>query len=1097
MNLRYLPLGIAVAVCTMLPAAVTHARETIDLSGQWTVRLDPNDRGIANNWAETAFAGKTVRLPGALRESGVGEKVGPETQWIGDIREKEWNEPRYAPFRKKDNFKIPFWLQPNRHYVGPAWYQRTVDVPEDWAQQQVKLYLERPHWHTTVWVDGIKVGANDSLSTAHTYDLTGKMGPGTHRLVIRIDNSLKPINVGPNSHSVTDHTQSAWHGIAGSMQLRREPPMAITDLQVYPNAAEKSARIEATMESTGAETVRGRLRLRVTADDHSLAQQVVPVTIREGRGSVETTLSLGSDAPLWDAFDPRLCTVDAQLSSGDQHDRSKIRFGLRDIEVNGTQFVINGRKTFLRGTLECGIFPKTGYPPTDVERWKQIIQTCKNFGLNHMRFHSWCPPKAAFVAADQLGFYLQVECSSWANQGAKLGVGRPIDQWLYREADRILDAYGNHPSFVLFTYGNEPAGVRGDGDLPARGYLTQWVDHYKTVAPRQLITAGSGWPLLDNSEFHVSPEPRIHAWGAGLSDRLNGEPPATMADYRNFVERYPTQPVIAHEIGQWCVFPNFEEMDKYTGSLKPRNYEVFQHFLEQRGMADQARDFLMASGELQELCYKEEIESSLRTRGFGGFQLLDLHDFPGQGTALVGVLDAFWDPKPYVSAQAYRRFCAATVPLVRLPARNFTTGQTVEAKVEVAHYGPGDIKQATIGWELTTPSGIIVADGDFAPRRLKTGGLRDIGKLTIPLSSAPAPGKLILEIEIRGTQFSNHWPIWVFPDPKHIDEKSNIHLTRSLNQEAINRLDNGGSVMLVGRPDLTNSDVKLGFTPVFWNTAWTGDQPPHTLGLLIDADHSALAAFPTNFHTNWQWWDLIHHAAPMELGHLPEKLEPIVQVVPDWFDPKRLGLMFEAKVGPGRLLVSSIDLMSNLSNRPEARQMRRSLLQYMQSDDFNPDVQITQRQVRALFDEPTALQVFDATVQASSVQPGYEAVNVLDADPATIWHSAWGKGTSSAPHSLTLDLQAPRQLQGLSFLPRQDGHNGLITRYALYLSSDGQNWGAPVAKGRWLPNKKRKRITFDKVYRARYVRLKALTSNSTKDHASLAEVNVLLPALND
>ena len=132
--------------------------------------------------------------------------------------------------------------------------------------------------------------------------------------------------------------------------------------------------------------------------------------------------------------------------------------------------------------------------------------------------------------------------------------------------------------------------------------------------------------------------------GAGLSSRINAKPPETVSDYTESISKFDV-PVISHEIGQWCVYPNFNEMKKYTGVLKPRNFEIFRETLEENQMLDQANDFLVASGKLQTLCYKEDIESALRTPGFGGFQLLDLHDFPGQGTALIGVLDPFWEEK--------------------------------------------------------------------------------------------------------------------------------------------------------------------------------------------------------------------------------------------------------------------------------------------------------------------------------------------------------------------------------------------------------------------------------------------------------------------
>ncbi len=318
-------------------------------------------------------------------------------------------------------------------------------------------------------------------------------------------------------------------------------------------------------------------------------------------------------------------------------------------------------------------------------------------GLNLIRFHSWCPPEAAFTAADELGFYYQVECAAWT----AVGDGRPIDKWLYDEADRILAAYGNHPSFMLMPYGNEPSGEHH------RRYLAAWVEHCKNQDNRRLYTSAAAWPQIAENQFHVCFEPRVHG---GPQSRINALPPETRTDYRQFIQAR-TVPVISHEIGQWCVFPNFDEIPKYTGKLKPKNFEIFRDVLAEHHLADRAKDFLMASGKLQTLCYKEEIESALRTPGMGGFELLDLHDFPGQGTALVGVLDPFWDAKGYVTAAEYSRFCNRTVPLARMSKRVFTTDEPFAADLEVAHFGPKPLEKTVPAWKITDAAGQSLVSG--------------------------------------------------------------------------------------------------------------------------------------------------------------------------------------------------------------------------------------------------------------------------------------------------------------------------------------------------------------------------------------------------
>jgi hypothetical protein len=161
-------------------------------------------------------------------------------------------------------------------------------------------------------------------------------------------------------------------------------------------------------------------------------------------------------------------------------------------------------------------------------------------------------------------------------------------------------------------------------------------------------------------------------------------------------------------------------------------------------------------------------------------------------------------------------------------------------------------------------------------------------------------------------------------------------------------LSSGGKVLLTLPAERIATKRVLGFSSIFWNTSWTDNQAPHTLGILCDPQHPIFASFPTEAHSNWQWWELIHGAATMELDGSFAEVQPLVQVVPDWYDPKKLALVFEARIGGGRLLVTSIDLASNLEHRHAARQFRRSLLQYMAGDRFRPSAEVNVAQIESL-----------------------------------------------------------------------------------------------------------------------------------------------------
>jgi hypothetical protein len=581
----------------------------------------------------------------------------------------------------------------------------------------------------------------------------------------------------------------------------------------------------------------------------------------------------------------------------------------------------------------------------------------KAHGLNHIRFHSWCPPEAAFAVADELGLYLQIEVASWPNWSTTLGDGKPVDAWLLKETGRILREYGNHPSFVMLCAGNEPGGKH------YAAWLENWVSQQKRADPRRVYTSGSGWPELAVNDYNVTPEPRIQHWGEGLKSRINALPPETETDYSDFVfER--GAPVVSHEIGQWCVFPNFAEMPKYTGYLKPKNFEIFQANFERHGLGRHARDFLIASGKLQALCYKEEIESALRTPQMAGFQLLGLSDFPGQGTALVGVLDTFWEEKGYISADEFRRFCSSTVPLARLSRRVFTTRDHLSAEVQAAHFGPRALREQHASWSLRADDGKVLARGALATRDIEVGELADLGRVDLALDNLPAPARYKFVVRLdsesngaagsRPAETSNDWDVWVYPEITALDVRpaDSVRVVSELTDEELERLRAGATVIWTippakVAPDPQRGPIALGFSSIFWNTAWTSGQAPHSLGIFCDPKSPALAEFPTDPWSNWQWWYPVSHAAAMIVDALPRELEPTVSVIDDWVTSRRLALIFEAKCGTGRILVTSIDL-NEAALDPVRRQLRASLLHYAAGPSFKPSVAVSIDQLKSL-----------------------------------------------------------------------------------------------------------------------------------------------------
>ncbi len=910
------------------------------LAGSWRFATDPEDKGIMEQWFDRTLTAEQINLPGSMTENGKGNDVSLETSWTGRIRDTSFfTENRYETYREAGKLKLPFWLTPLKHYIGAAWYQRAIIVPEEWAGKQVILILERPHWTTEVWINGLAIGLQVSLSTPHRH-LLGALDPGTHQVTILVDNRMY-VDVGEDAHSISDHSQTNWNGIVGEISLRVAENLRIDDVQVYPAADNKS--VGATILLAGVAMnvipIRAQISVRDLASGKVVSEVAeIEVSCYQETASVRADIALVASITDWDEFQPALYAMEVKLfSENELLDQKNITFGFRQFKARGGGFFLNGKPVFLRGTLECCVFPLTGYPSTDKPSWTRILRILKTHGLNHMRFHSWCPPEAAFAAADEEGVIFSVECASWAT----VGFDEKYEQWLYQEADHILREYGNHPSFCMMLYGNEPYGFR------AATFLAEFVNHYKQRDSRRLFSSGTAWPLIPENQFQVWANPRIQYWDQNLESRINASPPETMTDYSDYLSQY-SAPVISHEVGQWCVYPNFDEISKYTGTLKPGNLEIFRDFLEESGMSDQARDFLMASGKLQSLCYKEEIESALRTPGMGGFQLLGLHDFPGQGTAIVGVLDPFWDEKGYIAPEEYRSFAGPVVPLARLEKRIFTNGEAFSADLLVAQFGADDVPAGELTWKLSENE-ITIYSGTLEIGFLPTGALRRLGEIRQILKDESAARRLTFEVNLPVGGPSNSWDIWVYPPNIEIDSSNEVHIASALNESCRAQLQAGRKVLLMPDNDCILGDergqVPPGFSSIFWNTAWTQGQKPHTLGILCDPSHPALAHFPTDYHSDWQWWYIIQRSRSMIMNLLPREIKPIVQVIDDWFTARRLGLIFECEIDGGKLLVSSIDLKDGATCDPVCRQMLHSLLAYMKSESFQPTVSITADQI--------------------------------------------------------------------------------------------------------------------------------------------------------
>lgn len=911
----------------------------LPLAGKWKFFLDSAKEGLSKELFKYDLT-DSVMLPGTTEENQKG--MYNEACELNHLT-------RLYPFK------------------GFAWYQRSIELDGELSRKHLRLFLERTKI-SHAWLDDRYMGSRDSLCTPHIYELPSDLIAGSYRLTILVDNdSLPPIG---DPHQISDHTQTNWNGIIGRIELQAFEPVFIQDIKAYPDIENRKASIHISLKNTTEKSIKAKLEIYAYSFNsgglHSPETQTLQTYIQCGDDEVRIDYQLGEEMILWDEYSPAMyrLSVNLQAETGGKtfNDHKEQTFGMRSFSASGDGFYVNGcRKVFLRGTHDACVFPLTGYSTMELNEWIKVFETAKAYGLNHYRFHSWCPPEAAFAAADIMGVYLQPELPNWASfyDPGEKNYNREHEEYLRQEGHRILAAYGNHPSFVLFSLGNE---LFGSMDI-----MSDMIRDFRRIDGRHLYAQGSNnfysKPVLaEGDDFWLTmrtygpdfPVRGSFAYANPPLGHIQGKnPPSTLYDYSGSICDINV-PVIGHEVGQYQSFPDFDEIQEYTGVLRARNLEVFRKRLRDKGMLHQAEDFFQASGKLAAICYREDIEAALRTPGFGGFQLLDIKDFPGQGTALIGILNAFMKSKGFVEPEKWREFCSDAVLLARMPKYTYFSNEKLKIAMEIAYYGQFDLDGAIPEWQLMDNSEKILGSGEFPQINIKQGKVTTLGMIEIPENMVSVPERMTLVLRIKNSTITNSYPLWIYPP---IEETGNddIKIYSTIDTEVKDLLEEGRSILVMPGGYKPARSVGGMFASDFWCYPMFRDTcrkmdidpSPGTLGILCDPSHPAFGSFPTEFHSNWQWWAIAINSNPLILDDMPMSLKPIVQVIDNFERNHRLGLLLEAKVGNGKILLLSSDLYDCMG-RPEVRQLLRSLKDYMQSDLFNPDTDLSIAQLEQI-----------------------------------------------------------------------------------------------------------------------------------------------------
>ena len=850
----------------------------IDLSGQWRVKLDAEKQETMPQ----AYP-ETMMLPGTTSAAGLGM-------------------PNPAKERG--------CLTDAYRFEGAVWFMRTFTAG-DWTGEQTMLTLERTR-KTTVYLDGRPIGHQESLCTPHRYFLP-PVHAGEHTLVIRVDNTDYPTRGG---HLTSPDTQSNWNGITGEISLTVAHTL-LTDLTVRPDLRRGCLRVHGHI---------------IGAPD-GVAGIVLPGQMEHllpyRRGVLDGECPLKGNEAFWDEAHPEIHTISIDLD-GDVYETT---FGLRDVRTLGRRLLINGRETFLRGKVDNLLYPKTGYTPTDVASWMTILGIAKEYGINHYRYHTACPPDAAFTAADLLGVYMAPELPFWgtvAEEGEE-GYDERERDFLFQEGFRILREYGHHPSFLWLSLGNELWGSKDVLNRMMRAYreaddtklYSSGANNYQFVPDvldeenvfvgvrlgRERLIRGS-YAMCDapqgivqttapesvsNYDASIVPETLGQSGEAGKVQIQYGTG-VKEVDAQSAAALIPDVPVISHEVGQYVFYPDFSEIPHYTGPLKPRNIEAMRENLERAGLYGEHEAFFRQTGHLAVDCYKREIETLLRSREVSGFQLLDLQDYTGQGTALVGVLNAMMENKGLISAEEWREFCAGTVVLGEFASFTGMMGEDIRFDVQISECDP-EKQHTCIRCTLMDGERELYAC-DVTPGA-RQGRLTDAVSVTFPaecyrdaMQERITGLTVVLTLE-DGTR--NHYPIWLIPPidiritREGIEKDGRMVAFVSAEEKA-----DGAAIVVPSAEGQLPAEYCTDFWcyPMFRSISESMGKPVPvgTMGLSIDTASPLLKRFAQEDYTTPAWYAILQTA---HVQRLPADIHPAVQMIDNTERCARLGILYQ------------------------------------------------------------------------------------------------------------------------------------------------------------------------------------------------------------
>ena len=873
---------------SLAAAASAAGRPAISLDCAWQFRPDPKEEGEREKWFDSRTPlDATVQVPGAWDAQGFGAET-----------------PKLR-----------------HNFVGKAWYRRQAPIPADWKGKRLFLTVGGVHRYAKVWVNGAPLGGEHiGYLSPFEREITPHVKPGeAATIAICVDSKQRwDVDTLAGCFDIIDEMFTHWGGIWGHVGLEARGDAWLSDLFVQPQLDPPACIVSA--------------KLNGKAEGATLKLEVLDAegrVVSQGAGPrVEIP-----DAKLWSPNHPDLYTARLSLVRGEEVlDSVETRFGLRTIEVKGPHILLNGKRVFLHGYGDDGVYPETMAAPSDKAVYLQRLRLIKSYGFNYVRHHSHFLPPEYYEAADEVGMLVSPELPIAYLHYYNKAKGPALE--LYKaEWAAVIRRFRSHPSILVWCMGNEM--WDGVPIAPELYRMAKELDPTRPVIDSNGLSGG-GW--LDGRRDRPTLDFFVYMFDLRHT-------PLERPDRHRFPE--PKKPIISHEMGNFITFPRLDQIEAFKHNFKPFWLTPVRDKMEKLGLLAEAELWARNSERLYLLCHKLNIEDLRKNPFASGHQWWLFQDY---WTGSNGIVDAYFRPKAEIPPERVRPFVGDVVLLLDGLPPVCRGGQPLDLKLLVSNYS----EQELVGAAFVVRASNAVAENKGTAEEVKQGTVACIADIPLKLPDAQAPQMLVVQAELVAgeAKLRNEWTTWVYPSavpPPQVKAPlfAGPELVRAMEWLGAKPLPGGEklpaeAVYVMNQPTKRVLDAVAkgaclvmlspqGFFPTernrFKTGWWLGGPGDSNVGTVVNDNPITRAIAPDGW-CDIGWHRLIEGSQAVILDNLPAQPEVLVRAIEVHRLCRSKALLFQARLGKGSLIVSGLNLQLGKESWPEAEWLLARMIEH-------------------------------------------------------------------------------------------------------------------------------------------------------------------------